>query len=93
MSWDQKKPWTAPARTLVLYRTEDRWRYAIYNEAGILDGYLPGLSPCVALEVAQATLLADVERHTGLDYEAKWAQDKPDWWSAELHPRDSAGTR
>lgn len=78
------KPWKARARALVLYRPEDQWRYAIYNDAGIIDGALQDLSPDIAPEEAQALLLRQVEQDTGLTYAAAWRLDQPGWWSADL---------
>ena len=84
MSWDRKKPWTAPARTLVVYRTERGWRFAIYNEAGILDGGLPDVPTDASPELAQADLLRKVEEESERTYVASWSSDKPDWWYADL---------
>jgi len=82
---DRDKPWTAPAKELVLYRDGDGWRFAVANESGIMDGRL---SVNHTAEVdAQADLLARVEESTGLRYSAKWRLDKPGWWSAALRKR------
>jgi hypothetical protein len=81
--WDGK-PWEAPARTLVLYCPKDQWRYAVYSEAGIMDGYLPGLAASATPDEAQAALVAKVEADTGLTYTVSWKRDKPRWWSADL---------
>jgi hypothetical protein len=85
--WDDK-PWTAPARSLVLYCPKGQWRFAIYNEAGVVDGVLSDLSATVSPDEAQAVLLNRVQEDTGLTYLATWRQDKPDWWSADLVARD-----
>jgi len=67
MTWDRSKPWTAPARTLILYRTESgSWRFSIYNEGGIMDGHLADLGDNATLEEAQSALLARVEESSGL---------------------------
>jgi len=85
MTWDRSKPWTAPARTLILYRTESgSWRFSIYNEGGIMDGHLADLGDNATLEEAQSALLARVEESSGLSYSATWTTSKPDWWSANL---------
>lgn len=85
MTWDRSKPWTAPARTLILYRTESgSWRFSIYNEGGIMDGHLAVLGDNATLEEAQSALLARVEESSGLNYAATWTTSKPDWWSANL---------
>ena len=81
LSWDRTQPWTAPAHSLVLWRTERRWRYAIHSEAGVLDG---GLDEQATTEEAQKALLVRVQQSTGLTYMATWSMDKPDWWSADL---------
>jgi len=83
MNWDEAKPWRAPAKSLVLYCPKGRWRFAIYNEAGIVDGALD-LPPDVGLAEARATLLRRVEEETGLTYTAAWRCNQPDWWSADL---------
>jgi hypothetical protein len=59
-------------------------RYAIYNDAGIIDGTLCELSPNVASEEAQALLVRQIEGDSGLTYVATWKLDQPRWWSAEL---------
>ena len=79
-----RKPWAARARALVLYCPTDQWRYAIYNDEGIIDGALLDVSPDADPADAQATLLRKVEEITGLHYAANWKQDKPRWWSAAL---------
>lgn len=83
MTWDKAKAWKAPAKSLVLYCPQGQWRFAIYNEAGIIDGALD-LPADVDPTEAQATLLGQVQEDTGLVYAATWHNDKPDWWSAEL---------
>jgi hypothetical protein len=86
MAWDRAKPWTAPARSLVLYRASDRWRFAIYNMAGIIDGALD-LSPEVDPSVAQMELLSRVETDSGVAYETTWQQGQDGWWTADLVAR------
>jgi hypothetical protein len=70
--------------TPVLYCPNQQWRYASYNEAGIIDGYLPDVPPSDAPDNAQAALMAKVEADTGLRYRVNWTFDKPQWWSTEL---------
>jgi hypothetical protein len=84
LSWDRSKPWTAPAHSLVLWRTGPRWRYAIHSEAGILDGGLGELRHEAQIDDAQTDLLRTVQEATGLVYAAIWTMDRPEWWSAEL---------
>lgn len=61
VTWDRKRPWTALARSLVLYRPQGQWRFAVYNEAGIMDGHLPDLGGDASVDEAQAALLTMVE--------------------------------
>ena len=77
-------PWTAEAKTLVLYRDNGVWRFAIYNDEGIVDGRLDEVDEDAPVELAQAELLRRVEEATTRQYEAVWSADKPDWWSASL---------
>ena len=83
-SWDRTKPWTATAKGLVLYRTGGNWRFAIYGSAGIIDGALCDLDSDSLPATAQARLLDAVFRMTGRTYQAKWREDKPGWWTADL---------
>lgn len=83
---ESERPWKATARTLVLYNPEGRWRFAIYNDEGTIDGTLPHVPAETAAEEAQARLLARVEEITEQRHVARWKQDKPHWWSAELIP-------
>lgn len=86
MTWDKKKPWTAPARSLVLLRRDSRWRFAIYNEAGIVDGALDDVPVDAAPEAAQARLVDKVVELTGLKYEVQWSSGELDTWAAEVVP-------
>lgn len=82
---DRKRPaWKATARTLVLYNPEGSWRFAIYNDAGIIDGGFPDALAEITPEQAQARLLTNVEEITQQRYVAEWEQDRPCWWSADL---------
>lgn len=76
--------WTAEAKTLVLYRANGVWRFAIYNDEGVLDGRLDVISENAPVELAQAELLRRVEVATTRQYEAVWTADKPGWWTASL---------
>jgi hypothetical protein len=78
------EPWRAPARNVVLYNPSGEWRYAIYGDAGIVDGVLLGVSSNVSLEEAQAFLIDQVAKLTGLQYSATWQQDESCWWTAQL---------
>lgn len=84
-----KRPaWKEAARALVLYNPKTEWRYAIYNDAGIIDGALLDAGANTSPRDAQALLLRRVEEDTGQRYVAAWTQDKPHWWSAELRTAD-----
>ena len=82
-------PWTAPVNSLVLFRKDLRWAFALNSESGIIDGHLIDLEDGVPLEVAQAAIIQKVEEITGHSYVAVWSPYKPDWWSAELAPADA----
>lgn len=82
---DRNRPWTAPAKELVLYRDGEGWRFSVMNALGIMDGRL---SVNHETEVdAQAELLARVEQIAGVRFSAEWRPDKPGWWSAVLRQR------
>ncbi len=77
----------ARARRLVLHCQKDhrdQWRFALYNDVGILCGVLPDLPWDLDPEQAQAALLRQVERDSGLTYVARWKLDNPGWWSTDL---------
>jgi hypothetical protein len=78
------RPWTAPARILVLYTAEHEWRYAIYSDAGVADGVLAGLPRSAAPEEAQTALLARAVDVTGRHYVAVWDAPGPHRWTADL---------
>lgn len=84
-----QEPWTAPASTLVLYRGEEGWRYAVHNVLGVLDGALTRLPPDTPTDDAQTELLRKVELETGLVYSATWSSEAPGCWVAELATLDS----
>jgi hypothetical protein len=85
VTWDRKKPWTAPAHALVLYLTENGWRYAVFGEGGILDGRMSDI-PGESVEQAQDELLRRVEELTSRRYSASWTSEKPGWWETGLEP-------
>lgn len=84
VAWEQDRPWTAPASTLVLYNAGGSWGYRIYTEAGTRDGRLLDLGSDADFERAQATLLRMVTERSGLAYESVWVLRKPGWWSSDL---------
>ena len=88
MPTSARPAWKSTARTLLLYNPKAQWRYAIYNDAGILDGALPDVEAEIPPEDAQELLLRQIEEDTGQRYVATWTQDKPHWWSAELRTTD-----
>lgn len=67
---------------LVLYRTPDGWRYAIYAN-GIMDGRLPELPPTVDEVEAQGALIALIEAGTGKRVDSSWTSEKEGWWTAD----------
>ena len=69
----------SPEQAAVLYNPKGEWRFAIYNDEGIIDGRLLDVSAEVAPEEAQAQLLAKVEEISAQRYVARWKQDKPHW--------------
>lgn len=78
------KPWTLPAKTLVLYLRDPGWRYAVYYERGdVMDGGLDD-SSSQSLEAAQAELLRKVEELTDLKYAATWTPADNEMWTADL---------
>lgn len=74
-------------KTLVLYRTPDRWRFAIYFEApgGTADGALDHPAPSGEPETAQAALHRRAEELTHRQLEVSWQPtDRPDWWTGVI---------
>ncbi|MFD4393589.1 hypothetical protein [Kitasatospora sp. NPDC058397] len=70
-------------KTLALYRTPDRWRFAVYFEApgGVADGFLDRPAPSCEAELAQFALRLRTEEITHRDLEVSWQPtDRPDWW-------------
>ena len=72
----------------MLYCPKGQWRFAIYNEAGILNGFLADVPASASPEEAQTLLLNRVQEGTGLTYVATWTQDEAQWWSATLVASD-----
>ncbi|MFD8733593.1 hypothetical protein ACFV06_01605 [Streptomyces sp. NPDC059618] len=72
---------------LVLYRTPDRWRYAVYftGPDGIADGALTAPPPSSEPDIAQAALLHKTEELTHRQIEVLWStSDHPDWWTGTV---------
>ncbi|MEU3794607.1 hypothetical protein [Streptomyces fructofermentans] len=72
---------------LVLYRTVDRWRYAIYftEPLGIADGTLNDPAPASGPGTAQAACHQKAEEVTHRRLEVLWsASDEPEWWTATV---------
>ncbi|MCF3133816.1 hypothetical protein [Streptomyces olivochromogenes] len=79
--------------TLVLYRTADRWRYAVYftEPAGVADGALTDPASSSEPGTAQAALLRTAEELTHRQLGVLWREsDQPDWWTGTV---TSAGPR
>ena len=79
-------------KALVLYRTPERWRFAVYLVAGgILDGYLSEPDPACEPALAQAALERRAEELAGRALRVVWrVTDKPDWWTGEVVGADPA---
>ncbi|QMU70630.1 hypothetical protein [Streptacidiphilus sp. P02-A3a] len=79
--------------TLVLYRTVDRWRYAIdfTSPSGIADGALNDPAPTCEPGTAQTACRHKAEELTHRLLEVHWREsDQPDWWAGTV---TSAGPR
>ena len=79
--------------TLVLLRTPDRWRYAVYftGPAGVADGALADPPTSSEPDIAQAALLHKTEELTHRQLEIRWHEsDRPDSWTGTVA---SAGPR
>ncbi|MFH8395448.1 hypothetical protein [Streptomyces sp. NPDC018036] len=75
---------------LVVYRTPDGWRYAVYftGPDGIADGALAGPPPSSEPGITQAALLHKAEEPTRRQLEVLWrASDRPDYWTATVTER------
>jgi len=75
---------------LVLYRTPERWRFAMYLAAGgVLDGYLSEPDPDCEPACAQTALELRAEEVAGRVLRVAWrTSDKPDWWTGEVSAAD-----
>jgi hypothetical protein len=82
--WDRNKPWTAPARSVDLYRSAGRWKFGLANEAGILDGVVQGVTADDDLQVASAAFLLRLTESTGVAYAAQWTEHPNGAWHGEL---------
>jgi hypothetical protein len=74
-------------RTLVLYRTPERWRFALYFEGagGVLDGALDRPAPDGEPGAAQAALHRRAEELTHRELEVRWQPGgEPDWWTGAV---------
>ncbi|MGW1965531.1 hypothetical protein ACWCPD_35400 [Streptomyces sp. NPDC001935] len=72
---------------LVLYRTPDGWRYAVYftGPVGIADGALADPPSSSEPDLAQTALLRKAEEFTCRRLEVLWqASDQPDWWTGTV---------
>lgn len=67
---------------LVLYRTPQGWRYAIYSD-GVMDGRLTGVKVDDGESAAQEALIRFIETGTGKTVHAAWTSTEPNWWTAE----------
>ena len=74
----------------MLYRTPERWRWAIYSD-GVYDGGLLSTPADSTIERAQADFLAMLIEVQGAQYQATWyasTTEPPgkssDWWGVEL---------
>lgn len=81
MDWREK---LGHPTTLVLYKTPEQWRHAIYGAGGnVLDGYLH-LRVDAPMEEAQTELTrlaSDIAQKPLL---IEWTTDKPGWWTGEV---------
>ncbi|WP_460363469.1 hypothetical protein [Actinocorallia lasiicapitis] len=85
MGGDRGPLWLAGGdpKTVVLYRTSDRWRYAIcFARGDILDGFLQQVDVSDALEEAQSALRGMVKDLIQRDVQLAWQPaDELDWWT------------
>jgi hypothetical protein len=84
---------TGTPTTLLLYRTVDKWRYAIcFTEpSGIADGALDDPAPTSEPDTAQTAFRQKAEEFTHRLLEVHWREsDQPDWWTGTV---TSAGPR
>jgi hypothetical protein len=84
VSWDRKKPWTAPAHNVTLYRSAGQWKFGLWSDAGIIDGTVVGISADDEPAVAQATFLKTLAEATGVAYTAQWTEKSRGTWYGGL---------
>lgn len=78
---------------VVLHRTTDRWRYALYftEPAGVADGALADPPPSSAPAAARSSALRKAEEITRRRLGVEWREtDRPDCWTGTV---TSAGPR
>ncbi len=83
-------PFGSSPKSAVLYRTPERWRWAIYAD-GVYDGSLLTTPADSSVERAKSDFLAMLHEVQGVDYQATWhasVTDPPgrssDWWDVDL---------
>jgi hypothetical protein len=89
-----RRPVFGTPAALVLYRTADRWRYALFFAApgGVADGALDQPPPTASPEAAQAACLRKAEEFTGARLTVVWrAADDPGWWTGSVQNAEPAG--
>ncbi|MFF2998184.1 hypothetical protein ACFVTC_27080 [Streptomyces sp. NPDC057950] len=73
--------------SLVLYRTVERWRYALYftEPSGVADGALDDPASSSAPGAAQDACRQKAEEFTHRRLEVLWCEsDQPDWWTGTV---------
>jgi hypothetical protein len=72
---------------LVLYRTPDRWRFAIYGDTGnVADGYLD-TSIGTDVEEAQGALVSRASDIAQISLTVSWHTSQPGWWTGDVTVR------
>ena len=81
------KGWIEP-KSVVLYRTPEKWRWmATDAKGGMLDGGLKETPPDAPVEEAQAELLSTLSWLGETPLEADWRPaDQPDCWHGDVRP-------
>lgn len=85
--------WTvSEPRTLVLYRTAQSWRWALYFVSGqIADGYLSAPSPDSSAQEARDALVLRAGELTRRDITVRWRPgDEAGWWTGEVDRSNGA---
>ncbi|MFD8645792.1 hypothetical protein ACFV14_36415 [Streptomyces zaomyceticus] len=73
--------------TMVLFRTPDHWRYALYfsEPRGVADGYLARPGSDGEPDDAQAAAHAKAEELAGRPLTISWRTgEKPGWWTGAV---------